>query len=69
MGSSLPDGPDLHLGSLAVLISHRFSTVRMANRIVVIESGRITELGSHDELLAQGGTYARLFNMQAEGYR
>ncbi len=56
-------------GKIAVLISHRFSTVRMADRIAVIESGRIAQVGSHDELLAQGGTYARLFNMQAEGYR
>jgi ATP-binding cassette, subfamily B, bacterial len=60
---------DLTAGKIAVLISHRFSTVRMADRIAVIENGQITEYGSHDELLALGGTYARLFEMQAEGYR
>jgi ATP-binding cassette, subfamily B, bacterial len=53
----------------AVLISHRFSTVRMADRIFVIENGQINEQGSHAELLAQGGTYARLFTLQAESYR
>jgi ATP-binding cassette, subfamily B, bacterial len=52
-----------------VLISHRFSTVRMADRIAVIEGGQISELGSHAQLLALGGTYSRLFEMQAEGYR
>jgi len=60
---------DLTEGKIAVLISHRFSTVRMADRIAVIEGGRITELGSHGELVAKNGTYARLFEMQAEGYR
>jgi ATP-binding cassette subfamily B protein len=60
---------DLTEGKIAVLISHRFSTVRMADRIAVIEDGQISELGSHAELLARGGTYARLFEMQAEGYR
>jgi len=54
---------------IAVLISHRFSTVRMADRIAVIQDGHISELGSHAELMALGGTYARMFNMQAEGYR
>ncbi len=60
---------ELTAGRIAFLISHRFSTVRMADRIAVIEGGRIAELGTHQELLALGGTYARLFNMQAEGYR
>jgi len=60
---------DLTAGRIAILISHRFSTVRMADRIAVIEGGELTELGTHQELLAHDGTYARLFNMQAEGYR
>ncbi len=56
-------------GKTALLVSHRFSTVRMADRIVVMKDGRIEELGSHDELVARGGTYARLFELQARGYR
>lgn len=56
-------------GKIALLISHRFSTVRMADRIAVLEGGRLTELGTHHELLQQEGTYARLFNLQAAGYR
>ena len=60
---------ELTADKTAVLISHRFSTVRMADRIFVIEHGRIAEAGSHAELLAAGGTYARLFTLQAESYR
>jgi ATP-binding cassette subfamily B protein len=54
---------------MAVLISHRFSTVRMADHIYVLEDGEISEHGTHHDLLARGGTYARLFTLQAESYR
>jgi ABC-type multidrug transport system fused ATPase/permease subunit len=53
----------------AIIISHRFSTVRMADRIAVLEGGRLTELGGHDSLLARDGRYAKLFTLQAQGYR
>ncbi len=56
-------------GRIGIVISHRFSTVRMADRIAVIADGKVAELGSHDELIAAGGTYARLFELQAQGYR
>ncbi|PRY15018.1 ATP-binding cassette subfamily B protein [Pontibacter ummariensis] len=55
-------------GKTAVLISHRFSTVRMADRILFLEQGQLKELGSHEELLAQNGKYAELFLLQAKGY-
>jgi ATP-binding cassette subfamily B protein len=55
-------------GKTAVLISHRFSTVRMADRILFLEQGQLKELGSHEELLARNGKYAELFRLQARGY-
>jgi len=60
---------DLTKGKSAVLISHRFSTVRMADRILVLEKGELIEIGSHEELLIKGGRYAELFDLQAMGYR
>lgn len=59
---------DLVGGRTSLLISHRFSTVRMADLIAVLDAGRITEYGTHDELLSNRGTYARLYNMQVERY-
>ncbi|MDZ4846530.1 MAG: ABC transporter ATP-binding protein [Chitinophagales bacterium] len=59
---------ELIAGKTAVLISHRFSTVRMADRIVFLEKGCVRELGTHAELLASGGKYAELFGLQAKGY-
>ena len=56
-------------GAITVLVSHRFSTVRTADLIAVVQDGRISELGSHDELMARGGTYAELFELQARAYR
>jgi ABC-type multidrug transport system fused ATPase/permease subunit len=54
---------------MGIVISHRFSTVRMADQIVVLERGKVVEQGSHEALMQAGGRYARLFNLQAEGYR
>jgi ATP-binding cassette subfamily B protein len=60
---------ELTTGKMALFISHRFSTVRMADRIVVIEDGRVAEDGKHDELTHLGGRYAEMFEMQAASYR
>jgi ATP-binding cassette subfamily B protein len=60
---------ELTAGKTAVLISHRFSTVRMADRIVVLADGRISEQGSHKDLLRRGGEYAEMFELQAANYR
>jgi len=60
---------ELTKGRMAVLISHRFSTVRMADRILVLQDGGLVDDGTHDELVARGGLYAELFSLQAAGYR
>ncbi|HEV2304041.1 MAG TPA: ABC transporter ATP-binding protein [Candidatus Acidoferrales bacterium] len=60
---------ELTRGKMSLLISHRFSTVRMADRILVLENGRIVEQGPHDELLKGGGRYAEMFELQASSYR
>jgi ATP-binding cassette subfamily B protein len=60
---------DLAEGRMTILISHRFSTVRVADEIIVLDNGRIAERGDHTSLMQQGGVYARLFELQARGYR
>jgi len=60
---------ELTTGKMALLISHRFSTVRMADRIVVLSGGRLLEEGTHQELMTRHGLYASMFEMQAASYR
>lgn len=60
---------ELTKGKTAVIISHRFSTVRMADRILVLKNGEMLEIGTHEELLSSNGLYAELFNLQAQGYQ
>ena len=60
---------ELTTGKMALFISHRFSTVRMADRIVVLENGKIAEEGSHDQLARLGGRYKEMFELQAASYR
>ena len=60
---------ELTKGRMAVLISHRFSTVRMADRILVLQGGELIDQGTHEDLVAHGGLYAELFSLQAAGYR
>ena len=60
---------ELTKGRMAVLISHRFSTVRMSDRILVLKGGELVDDGTHEELVARGGLYAELFSLQAAGYR
>src|SRR5262249_11155295 len=55
-------------GRISILVSHRFSTVRMADRIVVLDGAKVVEAGSHEELLTAGGTYAELYGIQAAAY-
>ena len=65
-GGSGEPAPD---GRITLLVSHRFSTVRMADLIIVIDGARVVETGSHDELIARGGQYAELYEIQASAYR
>ena len=60
---------ELTRGKTAVLISHRFSTVRMADRILVLQEGRLIENGTHEELIERKGKYEELFTLQAKGYQ
>jgi ATP-binding cassette subfamily B protein len=62
-------GDDHPAGRITVLVSHRFSTVRMADLIVVLDGARLVEFGTHDELTAKGGQYAELYGIQAAAYR
>jgi ATP-binding cassette subfamily B protein len=63
------DGGAARRGRITVLVSHRFSTVRMADLIVVLDGARVVDLGSHDALMARAGPYAELYGIQASGYR
>src|SRR5438046_6566729 len=56
-------------GRITILVSHRFSTVRMADLIVVLNGARVAEIGTHEELMAKGGSYAELYAIQAAAYR
>jgi ATP-binding cassette subfamily B protein len=68
-GSSAVNGGAVSDGRITILVSHRFSTVRMANLIVVLDGSRVAEVGTHDELMAKGGSYAELYGIQAAAYR
>jgi ATP-binding cassette subfamily B protein len=68
-GSTGNHGIDNNEGRITILVSHRFSTVRMADLIVVLDGARVAEVGTHNELMAQGGSYAELYNIQAAAYQ
>jgi ATP-binding cassette subfamily B protein len=68
-GATTTATTDDHDGRITILVSHRFSTVRMADLIVVLDGARIVEVGSHDELVAAHGQYSELYGIQAAAYR
>src|SRR5262249_5825559 len=63
------DGVIEENGRITILVSHRFSTVRMADLIIVLDGARVAETGTHDELMARGGLYSELYGIQAAAYR
>jgi ATP-binding cassette subfamily B protein len=63
------DTGESHSGRITILVSHRFSTVRMADLIVVLDGARLVEVGTHEKLMAKGGQYAELYGIQAAAYR
>jgi ATP-binding cassette subfamily B protein len=67
--SAMDGGVAAEDGRITILVSHRFSTVRMADLIVVLDGARVVEVGSHDELMARRGSYADLYGIQAASYR
>jgi ATP-binding cassette subfamily B protein len=68
-GGNGDSGGDANDGRITLLVSHRFSTVRMADLILVMDGARLIESGAHDELMAKGGHYAELYGIQAAAYR
>src|SRR6266508_3524293 len=68
-GADPADGRDDADGRITILVSHRFSTVRMADLIVVLDGAHAVEFGTHDDLMARGGQYAELYGIQAAAYR
>jgi ATP-binding cassette subfamily B protein len=68
-GDSASDTSPVKDGRITVLVSHRFSTVRMADLIVVLDGARVAQVGTHEELMAKGGSYAELYGIQAAAYR
>ena len=69
IGTGPGAGRKTRTGGITILVSHRFSTVRMADLIVVLDGARLVEFGTHEDLIAKGGQYAELYAIQANAYR
>jgi ATP-binding cassette subfamily B protein len=68
-GAAKPAGDGGEAAGITILVSHRFSTVRMADLIVVLDGARVAQVGTHEDLMAKGGPYAELYGIQAAAYR